>query len=385
MNPPLRLVQIITGLSVGGAETMLLKVLERIDRSRFAPHVISLTAKGDIGPRIEALGVPVTALSMRAGRPNPMGFLRLVRDLRLLRPDAVHTWMYHADLVGGLAARLAGFRGIGWALHHSDLSKDKNKRSTLWVVRACGRLSPLVPRLILCCSEKSRQVHIAAGYAAAKMRVIPNGFDLKQFAADPGARRSVREELALPVDSQLVGLVARYDPQKNHLGFIEAASLICHALTNVHFVLAGTKADGGNAPLVAAIQKAGLADRFSLLGRRDDIARLMASLDVLASPSHGEAFPNVLGEAMACGVPCVATKAGDSAEIVGDTGRVTAVGDMKGLARHIVELLCMPREERIALGQRARERVNARYEIGQVVRQYERFYEELLEQKACAA
>jgi glycosyltransferase involved in cell wall biosynthesis len=385
MNPPLRLVQIITGLSVGGAERMLLKVLERIDRSRFTPHVISLTTKGDIGPRIEALGVPVSALHMTAGRPSPIGLLRLVRDLRSLRPDVVHTWMYHADLVGGIAARLAGVGAIGWSLRHSDLSKDKNRRSTLWVARACGRLSPFIPRLILCCSEKARQTHLAVGYVAAKMRVIPNGFDLRQFVADPGARRSVREELALPADSPLVGLVARYDAQKNHLGFIEAASLICRSVPDVHFVLAGTGVDASNALLIAAIQKAGLVGRFFLLGQRDDIARLLAAMDVLASPSHGEAFPNVLGEAMACGVPCVVTEAGDSAEIVGGTGRVVALGDMKGLAEHIVELLRMPREERLTLGQRARERVNARYEIGQVVRLYERFYEELLEQTACAA
>ena len=385
MRQRLRLVEIITGLSTGGAEVMLFKVLRRINRSRFDPCVISLTTKGEVGSRIEALGIPVNALNMRRGRPDPIGFLRLAKDLRSYRPDVVHTWMYHADLLGGLAARLAGLSAVAWSLHHSNLSEDKNKRSTLWVVRACAKLSPFVPRLILSCSERTKQVHLAAGYAAAKMRVIPNGFDLSEFVTDPGARLSVRKELGIPADSPLVGLVARYDPLKNHVGFIGATSPICRSVRNVHFLLAGSGVDSCNAALVAPIKEVGLADRFHLLGQRDDVPRLMAAFDVLASPSHGEAFPNVLGEAMACAVPCVTTDAGDSREIVGDTGRVTAVGDMKGLAQNIVELLCMPREERIALGQRARERVSARYEIDHVVRRYERFYEELLEQKSCAA
>lgn len=366
---------IITGLATGGAEIVLHNLLQRLDRAKFDPLVISLTGKGQIGPRIEALGIPVIALGMRPGLPNPLGLLRLARCLREWRPDVVHTWMYHADLMGGLAARLAGCHKVIWGIHHSNLSISKNKRSTLMVVRACACLSPWVPERILACSAHARMVHEAAGYRKSRMHVIPNGFDLNRFRPDPSARDDVRAELGLAPDVLLVGLIARYDVQKNHVGFIEAAVRIHGALPQVHFVLAGTGVDYTNISLRGAIAAhPGLAEKMHLLGRRDDIPRLMAALDVLASSSDGEAFGNVLCEAMACGVPCVTTDSGGTAEVVSETGRVVAAGDMAGLARGIVALLGLPPQERAALGARARERVRAHYEIGHVVALYQAAY-----------
>lgn len=369
---------IITGLSTGGAEVMLSKLLKKIDRRRFKPAVISLTTTGQIGPQIEALGIPVHALGMTAGKLNLYGFLRLVRLLYQLKPDVVHTWMYHADLLGGLAARLAGIKTVIWGLRQSNLSPDQNKRSTLQVVKVCALLSGLVPKRILTCSNVGRSAHVAVGYRADKMVLIPNGFDLSRFKSDAGARYSVRSELGLAIDTQLVGLVARADPQKNHLGFIEAAVQVHASLPKVHFVLAGAGIDEKNVELSELIKRVGLENNFHLLGLRDDIPRLMASFDLLASPSFGEAFPNVLGEAMASCVPCVVTDVGDSAEIVGDTGRVVASGDMATLADHLVELLQWPAEQRKQLGILARQRVHDFFELGDVARRYEEFYMQLI-------
>jgi glycosyltransferase involved in cell wall biosynthesis len=175
-----------------------------------------------------------------------------------------------------------------------------------------------------------------------------------------------------------VGVVARNDPQKNHLGFVQAAAAVHAAMPQCHFVLAGQGIDHTHAALMQAIAQAGLQRHVHLLGRRDDVPRLMAALDVLASPSHGEAFPNVLGEAMACGVPCVVTDVGDSAEVVGDTGRVVAAANMADMARQLLAVLRMPDEQRQALGARARARVQERYELGDVTRRYEDFYNRLL-------
>ncbi|SHE52599.1 Glycosyltransferase involved in cell wall bisynthesis [Thermomonas hydrothermalis] len=373
----IKLCFIITGLSIGGAETMLYKLLQQLDRTRFLPIVVSLTTKGEIGGGIESMGIPVHALGMRPGVPNLILFSRLVKLLRVLKPDLVHTWMYHADLLGGLAARFAGVGTIAWCIRHSDLSPGQNKRSTLLVMKMCAKFSRWLPQRIVSCSDRARAIHVAAGYCAEKFLLIPNGFDLDKFLPDANARASVREELGLPFNTQLVGLVARYDPQKNHLGFVEAAAEVHRVLPQVHFVLAGTNIVPENSALAQAISRAGLQECFHLLGRRDDIPRLMASLDVLASSSFGEAFPNVLGEAMACGVPCVVTDVGDSAEIVGDTGRVVPPGDMTGLARCLIELLQLSLEQRLALGVRARERIRANYDIGNVVKRYEDFYMQL--------
>ena len=343
----MRLVFIVTGLATGGAEIMLLKLLERIDRRRFEPYVFSLTTKGEIGPRIEALDVPVKVVGLRPSAPlAPLTFLKFVRELAALKPDVAQTWMYHADLIGGLAARLAGVRALAWGVRNSDLSPSASKLSTRLVMRSCALASSWLPRQILFCSEASRAMHIKAGYAAKKARLLPNGFDLERFVPDATARLAIREELGLRATAQLVGLVARYDPQKNHLGFVEAAKGIVGVLPDVHFVLPGGGVDCANEELMSVIKRSGVAQCFHLLGRREDVPRLMAALDCLvSSSSYGEAFPNVLGEAMACGTPCVTTDVGDCAFIVGDTGRVVAVGDLEGLAHGVIELLSLPDTE----------------------------------------
>lgn len=375
----MKLVFIITNLDVGGAETMLLKLLQQLDRSRFAPTVVSLVGLGEIGPRIQALGFPVHALGMSRGVPNPLMLLRLVRLLRQLRPDVVHTWMYHADLLGGLAARLLGCKRVIWCIRNSDLSKTKTSRSTILVAKFCAWISRTVPVQIISCSQRAKEIHAALGYVKNKMHVIPNGFDLARFEPNVADYMSVRSELGLTADTPLVGLIARFDSQKNHFGFIEAAAQAHAQLPDVHFVLAGTDVDSDNVALNVAIVAKDLQAHIHLLGRRDDVPRLMASLDVLASSSsYGEAFPNVLGEAMACGVPCVVTDVGDSAEIVGNTGRVVTAGDMVELAQRLVEVLRLPSEQKAVLGVQARARVAANYEIGHVTRMYEMFYEQVV-------
>lgn len=373
----MKVVFITTSLTTGGAELMLLKILQHFDRRYFETTVISLRSKGEVGPSIEALGIPVFALGMRPGLSALVRLPALVRILRKIKPDLVQTWMHHADLLGGLAARLAGCSKVVWGLRQSNLSVENSKRSSRTVLMVCAPLSSRIPVKILSCSIKAQEVHAALGYPQDKMHVIPNGFDLNRFRPDGTARQSVRDELKLTTGTLLVGLMGRYDPQKNHAGFIEAAAFVHARLPDVHFVLAGSNIDAYNATLRALIRENGLDACVHLLGRRDDMPRLMAALDVLVSSSFSEAFPNVLGEAMACAVPCVVTDVGDSAEIVGGTGRVASVVDMRGLAQQIVELLCLPAEERVDLGRLARERVAANYEIGQITRLYQAFYEQI--------
>lgn len=372
---------IITGLNTGGAEVMLLKLLERLDK-RFSPHVISLSDVGAIGLRIEALGIPVESLGMRRGVLHPGLFFRLVGRLKELKPDLVHTWMYHADLLGGLAGRMAGVPAVAWGIRCSNLDRDKTKLSTLAVVGMCAKLSRWVPDRILSCSTVAQQPHIGRGYASEKWVVVPNGFDLTLFHPDPASRTSVRLELKIEDDAPLVGLIGRYDPFKNHAGFLKAAGILHEALPDVHFLLAGKGVDVENGELMHMIKSAGLQRTTHLLGLRNDVPRLMAALDLFASSSYGEAFPNVLGEAMASGVPCAVTDVGDSAYIVGDAGRVVPAGDMVGLAAALEAILSLPLSERVALRNRARARVAERFEIGTVVRQYETIYDGLSRKRA---
>jgi glycosyltransferase involved in cell wall biosynthesis len=375
----IRITHVITGLNTGGAEMMLFKLLSRLDRNGFMPEVISLTADGPVGDRLRGIGVPVHVVGMARGVPDPRGVLRLASHLRRARPDLVQTWMYHADLIGGLAARLAGIRAVAWNIRGSDLEPTTTARSTVLTAKLCARLSRALPTAILCCSEVARRVHADLGYEDRRITVIPNGFDIAALRPDAAARDDVRREIGVAAETPLVGLIARFDPMKDHPNFIAAARQVAQAHPSVHFLLGGDDITPDNPALAHEVNRAGLQERFHLLGRRNDIPRLNAALDIAVSASrYGEGFPNVIGEAMACGVPCVVTDVGDSAYVVGETGLVVPKADPRALAAAIQRLLALPQGEREARGVAARQRVVENFEIGSVVRRYEAFHAALV-------
>lgn len=372
----MKVVHIAAGLDTGGGQTMLYRLVSRMNRELYPTEVVSLTDVGPIGDRIRALGMPVSAIGMRRGVPNPLAVFRLGRLLRASSPDVVQTWGYHADLAGGLAAKLAGHIPIVWGVHHTVFGAQGSKRMTVWTAWTCARLSRWLPGRIVCCSEATRQVHTRLGYAADKMIVVTNGFDPALFRPDQVARQSVRRELGIGADTPLVGLVARFDPQKNHRGFLQAAAILHTRLAECHFLLCGADVTWENAQLVKWVDASGIRERCHLLGERADVPRLMAALDVLSSASFSEAFPLVIGEAMACGVPCVVTDVGDSAIMVGETGLVVPSADPQALADAWTRLLLsMSAEERQQLGLAARRRVEERFSLERTVEQYLSVYE----------
>lgn len=373
----MRVAHIITGLSTGGAELMLLRLVERL-RGDFEQTVVSLTDFGPVGDKLAALGVSVFALGMSPTSLNPWAMLRLVRAIQAFRPDVVQTWLYHADLVGGVAARLAGVRAVVWNIRNNDLSVNRTSLRTRVVVKTCGLLSRYVPSRIVYCSQAAMQTHHALGYTADRSVFMPNGFDLNRFKPDTRAYSDVRQELGLTDDALLIGLIARFDPQKDHALFFEAAGRLHSCRPNVHFLLAGRGIDAANVQLIQWAQAAGVADVTHLLGERADVPRLTAALDIASSSSWGEAFPNVLGEAMACGVPCVATDAGDAALIVGGTGLIVPRGNAAALAQAWDEMLALSHDERQALGAQARARVSEFFELGAISRRYAALYREVI-------
>lgn len=377
-NRLVKVVHLITGLNVGGAETMLYKLLSSMDRDYFSLEVVSLTDIGPVGERIRALGVPVQALAMRRGVPDPRAIWRLASLLRQDRPQLLQTWMYHADLVGGMAAKLAGNIPLVWGVHHSNLAIGANKRTTIWTAKACARLANHLPVRIVCCAEAARQFHIALGYPAEKMQVIPNGFDLLVFKPDSAARLSVRQELGISAAAPLIGLVGRFDPQKDHRNFVQAAGRLYTKFPEVRFLLCGQGIARENTELAGWIAAAGMADCCHLLGQRDDVPRLTAALDIAVSSSFSEAFPLVVGEAMACSVPCVVTDVGDSALLVGDTGLVVPPGNPDALAKALGELLEMGAEMRSRLGAAARKRIEGYFGLPGIAARYEELYREVV-------
>ncbi len=361
----LKVAVVITGLYVGGAETFLSELL-KLKPADIEVRVYSLIDGGPIRERIEALGIEVTELHMQPGRPSLTSLFSLVRMLRAYGPDVVHTLLYHADLMGGLAARLAGVPRVVWHLHNSDLSPDRVRLMTRAVVRVCALLSRFVPDVIISCSEAALREHVIRGYTAKRFRVVPNGVDTERFSPDPGARGAVREEFGLADDVPVIGLFARLDPQKDHEGFFSAVREFFDRGGDAQFLLAGRNVTDDHWKLAEWRDATPRPDRVAMLGERDDVPRLMSGIDIVTSTSLGEAFPMVLIEAMACGIPVAATDVGDSALIVSETGEIAPPGDAVAMADAWLRLISQGADARRELGTKARARVLANYRIEEV-------------------
>ena len=376
---PTSLVCLINALGTGGAESMLYRLLANLDRAQFRVRVMTLVDSIEpFGPKIRALGIPVDTLGMRRGIPNPLSALRLARWLREDPPDVLQTWQYHSDLIGGLASRMVGGIPLVWGIRHSDHSPGDTKRLTMLTMSLCATLSRWLPDRIICCSEASRRVHLDVGYAPEKMVVIPNGYDLAAYRPDLPARGGVLKELDIPEGASVIGMAARFDPQKDFRNFIQAAALLHRRRPDAYYVLCGTDVTWENGQLRTCIAKAGLQDRFRLLGRRSDMPRLFAALDIAAlSSSYGEGFPNVVAEAMSCGVPCAVTDVGDAALIVGDTGRVVPLRNPEALAEAWQQLMDLGAEGRTRLGIAARQRIKDHYDLPQIVHRFQSLFQEL--------
>jgi len=367
---------IITGLNTGGAEMMLFQLLKHINHSLFECQVISITDVGAVGEKIRALGIPIKALGMAADGMNPLPLLKLIYWLIKEKPDLVQTWMYHADLLGGLAAWIVGIPVV-WNIHNLTLHPD-GKQKTKYVVNLCAFLSKFIPTVIITCSRAAKAYHINLGYQDSKFEVIPNGFDVNLFKTDPTASLSLHGELNLDDKTMIIGNVARFDPQKDHRTLVEAGRILLSDFPDVKFVLCGDKITWKNEELAGWINDAKSSSSFYLLGPRDDIAKIMPGFDLLVSSSAGEAFPVVLGEAMACGIACVATDVGDSGLIIGETGVVVPPGAPKLLAEGMLKLLLLPEHERRDLGVKARERVIENFNLPDIVFRYETVYQQVL-------
>lgn len=369
-------VHLITDLNVGGAERQLVELVKHSDRQLFRHVVVSMLDFGPLGAEAATAGVEVRTLGMRPGTPSLGGLISLVKLLRQVRPHILQCWMYHANLLGFLAGKLARVSRIFWGIRCSDLDFSVYSFLMRCVVVVGAWLSPFADRIVFN-SEAGQKVHADWGYDLRKSVLIPNGFDLQIFRPNSEAGPSLRRELGLGEDTVLVGLIARFDPMKDHRTLLEAASLVVEQQPNVHFILAGNGVVRQNRELSSLIDKNRLNGNVHLLGVRQDIARLNAALDVACLCSYGEGLSNAVGEAMACGVPCVVTDVGDSAHLVADTGRVVPPRNPEALATAWEELIRMVPDQRRALGQRACKRIAETFAIEKVVGRYENLYREL--------
>jgi len=385
MTPPRSILHIITSLQMGGAEMALYRLVSALDTGLYQHSVIALTNDRPVGDLIRSLGIPVESLGYRPGFPSHRIIFRLKQRILDFNPDIVQTWMYHADFLGGLAAKLAGHYPVVWNIRHTISGKESLKRSTYWIAKLNALLSRSLPDKIICNADAGKQTHAAMGFDNEKMVVIENGFDLSRFSPDRISRAGVRDELSLPKDVSLMGMAARYHPQKDHANLLHAAVLLLQRHPDVYFLLWGSNVDNDNQELDGLVKTLDLQKRVLMLGLRLDTQRLFSALDIATLTSaYGEAFPQVVGEAMACGVPCVVTDVGDSNRIVGKTGRVVPPQNPQALANAWDELLSMPEVERRRLGEAARERIKNVFSLETMVDKYSLVYQNVLKKAATA-
>jgi len=365
-----RTTHVISHLMTGGSETTLLKLLAATPRELQAPRVVSLLSVGTIGPRIIALGIPVEALEIRRVPRLPAALRALRRTAGRTSADVVVGWMYHGNLAASLGTSLARGAPVIWNIRHSVYDLADEKPSTAWLIQLGAKLSGHAAAIVYN-SHIAREQHERLGYAAARGTVIPNGFDTECFAPNTSARASVRAELGLPENALLLGMVARLHPMKDHVGLLRAFATVRERMPDAHLLLAGRDVIASQPQLAAALRELGLGDAVHLLGERADMPRLAASLDVALSSSFSEGMPNTVGEAMACGVPCVVTDVGDSGLLVGPTGAVVPPRDSQAFAAACIGLLEGSEHKRRELGNQARRRIEQHFAIEAIAQRFQ--------------
>ncbi|WP_445001017.1 glycosyltransferase [Halomonas mongoliensis] len=372
----MRVAHIITGIGEGGAQAVLCRLC--INDTRNEHTVICMMQEARYGRLLAERGIRVVYLGMPRGKLRIGPLVRLWRLLRRERFDVVQTWMYHADLLGGLVSRLAGVPRICWGIRHSGLVPGESSRSTIAVARLCAMLSPWLPHAIVCCADNAAWMHQKLGYCGHKLHVIPNGYALDDLMPDPEGGGGLRDALGVPRNTVLIGMVGRLNVQKHHENLLDALVKLRSQGEEVRCLLVGEGVRHDMPDVARWLTSRGLENTVNALGTRTDIPAIMNALDLhVLSSAFGEGFPNVVAEAMACGTPCVTTDVGDAARIVGDIGWVVPPRDSEALAAAIGEALRERREQPeawLARQARAHRHIHAEYGLERMVEAYRQLW-----------
>lgn len=354
---------------------MLKRLVESSHQSgQYAHSVISLTNTGVIGEKLIAHGIDVKSLEMTSIFSLPRIMWCLVLSIKSFNPDIVQTWMYHADLIGGIASRLAGKKYIIWGIRTTQLN-NSGAKTTPFIRHICAFLSSWLPHTIVCAAEASKTHHIELGYDASKMVVIPNGFEMSHFKPNNHLRNDMRTRCGFDEHNIVIGSIGRFNYDKDYACFIQTAANLSKQYSSIRFLLVGQGLSSDNMELIRLIKQTGYVTRFTLLGERSDIPVCLSTIDIFCLHSRTEGFPNVLGEAMAMGVPCVATDVGDTAMLLKDTGCILVKKENTiELADGIKKMLGLTFNERQVIGTNARQRISQLFSMDQCRSKYEAIY-----------
>ncbi len=376
----IKVLHIVNSLGTGGAELMLVRLLQGMDRDRFENSLVSLLRIDTFAADLHQLGIGTETLDIRGTASALAAVPRLVRLIKEGRPDVVQTWMYHSNLMGLAATRTIDVPLV-WSVHSSELDFSTYSIGLKLLFKLNARLSSL-PDAIVCTAQVAKDWHTSLGFKPRSWRCIPAGVDTDTFRPDSIAGARLRSELGLSSNALILGTAGRFHPQKDYPTFMRAFARVSRKIPDAHAVMAGVNVSADNRELDALARQLGIRDRVHMLGLRRDLQAILAGTDlfVLAS-AFGESCPTVLIEAMACGVPCVATNIGDSARIVGDTGKIVAPRDPAALAEACLQMLGNRHQ---SLSAAARDRIRENYSRELMATGFSDLFEELVEGSAAA-
>lgn len=369
---------IITTIGIGGAETMLLRLIKHKPDLLKSTIVICLTDNDEIGHILESMGVRVINLGIHNWSSFFKAFFKIKKIIQNEKPDIVHTWMYHANILGGIAAFLAKNKNIIWSIRRSEFTSGESL-STYIVMKIGAMLSNVIPKVIVCVAESGLKNHQSYGYKSDRMIVIPNGFDLEHLKHNPVIRKEIRKELNIYDDEIIIGCVGRFREPKGYEVLIASSIDVIKHNKKVRYLLIGHNLDQQNTILMEWINKTGFTDHFLLLGQKHNIAEYMSAMDIFCLPSITEGFPNVVGEAMASALPCVATSVGDVQKITGNNAIVVQPKNKKSLSKGLLEMLNMDNEKRHKMGLRGRIKIEEEYPVKLICEKHYNLYSLILD------
>jgi glycosyltransferase involved in cell wall biosynthesis len=376
-TPSFRILHLVTGLGVGGAEHALVRLVDGLRQQEVASHVICLNAGGPVVDAFSRLHIPLSVLDVK-GAPHraPQRAARLVERFP---PDIIQGWMYHANLAASLLRVWTRVQvPVVWNIRHSVADIRAEKPLTRWVIRT-GGARIWKPQRVIYNSGLARKEHRLLGYARHTDAVIANGVDTRRFKPNADARSAWRRSHQFQERDLVVGLVARHHPMKDPDNFLTAAKRVIGRFARARFVMVGTGMTRSNSALVRSIEDRQLNHSVQLLGPSEALEEVYPGFDVLVvSSAYGEGLPNVILEAMACGVPTVSTAVGDASQAVLDRRFLAEPRDPDSLARGIESILDQTQAERREIGRSCRAQVMERYDEARCTGEFLSVYGELL-------
>ncbi|HYG66952.1 MAG TPA: glycosyltransferase, partial [Anaeromyxobacteraceae bacterium] len=367
----MRILFAVRGLNVGGAQRQLVTLARGLHRNGHDVSVATFYGGGAFEEELRSEGIVVHQLAKRGRWDVALPVARLARLARLRRPHVLHAYMSLANLAAAVVKPVIPGIKVVWGIR----SSMRDLRAYDWVARTGTKVEAASSRwadAIIVNSQAARTQAIASGMPDARIVVVPNGIDCERFRPAPELRAEQRRRWGVPEDEPLVGMIARLDPVKDHATFLAAASRIASTREDVRFVCVGDGSGPYRRTLEQLASELGLARRVIWSGERAVTKETYSALDLaVLSSSPGESFPNVVGEAMACGVPCVVSDSGDAPLVVADTGTVVPPGRPEALAAGIAKLLERARVDP-ALRSRARARIEQQFSVPLLVSRTER-------------